>query len=159
MPLGFAPPQFWNKKMNCACRYRSCSPLLSFKISGTFDLAQHVFVFFTKPPLLQESRLISSGSPNLVILVEGKVPVESFMGAANSYHTTNSWSRLVLAAIAPNLLCSRLSTLQGRLNLVSLCLNWKLSKQQDILSVASKCRTSAKKSQYKYGLHQYLRKA
>ena len=31
---------------------------------------------FTKPPLLQESRLTDGGSPNLVGLVEGKVPVE-----------------------------------------------------------------------------------
>ena len=38
---------------------------------------------FTKPPLLQESRLTGGGSPNLVVLVEWKVPVERFMGAAN----------------------------------------------------------------------------
>ena len=41
---------------------------------------------FTKPPLLQESRLTGGGSPNLVVLVEWKVPVERFMGAANSAH-------------------------------------------------------------------------
>ena len=41
---------------------------------------------FTKPPLLQESRLTGGGSPNLVGLVEWKVPVERFMGAANSVH-------------------------------------------------------------------------
>ena len=39
---------------------------------------------FTKPPLLQESRLTGSGSPNLMVLVEWNVPVERFMGAANS---------------------------------------------------------------------------
>ena len=32
---------------------------------------------FTKPPLLQESRLTGGGSPNLMVLVEWKVPVES----------------------------------------------------------------------------------
>ena len=37
---------------------------------------------FTKPPLLQESRLTGGGSPNLVVLVEWKVPVESKTGAA-----------------------------------------------------------------------------
>ena len=31
---------------------------------------------FTKPPLLQESWLIGGDSPNLVDLVEWKVPVE-----------------------------------------------------------------------------------
>ena len=41
---------------------------------------------FTKPPLLQESRLTGGGSPNLMVLVEWKVPVERFMGAANSFH-------------------------------------------------------------------------
>ena len=41
---------------------------------------------FTKPPLLQESRLTGGGSPNLVVLVEWKVPVEGFMGAANCFH-------------------------------------------------------------------------
>ena len=35
--------------------------------------------------ILQESRLTGSGSPNLVVLVEWKVPVERFMGAANSF--------------------------------------------------------------------------
>ena len=39
---------------------------------------------FTKPPLLQESRLTGGGSPNLVVFVEWKVPVERFMGAANT---------------------------------------------------------------------------
>ena len=39
----------------------------------------------TKPPLLQESRLTGGGSPNLVVLVEWKVAVEVFMGAANSF--------------------------------------------------------------------------
>ena len=37
----------------------------------------------TKPPLLQESRLTGGGSPNLVDLVEWKVPVEGFMEAEN----------------------------------------------------------------------------
>ena len=32
---------------------------------------------FTKPPLLQESRLTGGGSPKMVDLVERKVPVES----------------------------------------------------------------------------------
>ena len=41
---------------------------------------------FTKPPLLQESRLTGGGSPNLVGLVEWKVPVEWEIGAANSFH-------------------------------------------------------------------------
>ena len=41
---------------------------------------------FTKPPLLQESRLTGGGSPNLMVLVEWKVPVEGFMGAANCFH-------------------------------------------------------------------------
>ena len=40
---------------------------------------------FTKPPLLQESRLIGGGSPNLVVLVERKVPVEGFLGAAQGF--------------------------------------------------------------------------
>ena len=41
----------------------------------------------TKPPLLQESRLTGGGSPNLVDLVERKVPVERRMGATNSFHS------------------------------------------------------------------------
>ena len=41
---------------------------------------------FTKPPLLQESRLTGGGSPNLVGLVERKGPVERFMGVANIFH-------------------------------------------------------------------------
>ena len=41
---------------------------------------------FTKPPLLQESRLTGGGSLNLVGLLEWKVPVEWEMGAANSFH-------------------------------------------------------------------------
>ena len=41
---------------------------------------------FTKPPLLQESRLTGGGSPNLVGLVEWKIPVERRMGATNSFH-------------------------------------------------------------------------
>ena len=36
---------------------------------------------FTKPPLLQESRLTGGGSPNLVDLVEWKVHVERKVGA------------------------------------------------------------------------------
>ena len=48
--------------------------------------ATHQLYSFTKPPLLQESRLTGGGSPNLVVLVEWKVPVERFMGAANSFH-------------------------------------------------------------------------
>ena len=46
---------------------------------------------FTKPPLLQESRLTGGGSPNLVVLVEWKVPVERFMGAANCLHWIHPW--------------------------------------------------------------------
>ena len=46
---------------------------------------------FTKPPLLQESRLTGGGSPNLVVLVEWKVPVERFMGAANCFHWFYLW--------------------------------------------------------------------
>ena len=45
-----------------------------------------LFYAITKPPLLQESRLTGGGSPNLVVLVEWKVPVERFMGAANYFH-------------------------------------------------------------------------
>ena len=41
----------------------------------------------TKPPLLQESRLSGGGSPNLVDLVERKVPVERKRGAANSFYS------------------------------------------------------------------------
>ena len=44
---------------------------------------------FTKPPLLQEIRLTGGGSPNLVDLIERKVPVERIMGAANSFHSFN----------------------------------------------------------------------
>ena len=51
-------------------------PLLRSNRAGTF----------TKPPLLQESRLTGGGSPNLVVLVEWKVLVERFMGAANCFH-------------------------------------------------------------------------
>ena len=39
----------------------------------------------TKPPLLQRSRLTGGGSPNLVGLRE-EIPVERFIGAANSAH-------------------------------------------------------------------------
>ena len=38
---------------------------------------------FTKPPLLQESRLNGGGSPNLVDLVERKVPVKREIVAIN----------------------------------------------------------------------------
>ena len=41
---------------------------------------------FTKPPLLQESRLTGGESPNLVGLVEREGPVERFIGAANIFH-------------------------------------------------------------------------
>ena len=41
---------------------------------------------FTKPPLLQESRLAGGGSPNLMVLVEWKVPIKRIMGAANCFH-------------------------------------------------------------------------
>ena len=59
----------------------------SLPLSGveTDDLRMRVHSF-TKPPLLQESRFTGGGSPNLVDLVERKVPVESNMGAANSFH-------------------------------------------------------------------------
>ena len=46
---------------------------------------------FTKPPRLQESRLTGGGSPNLVVLVEWKVPVERFMGAVNRYNWFHPW--------------------------------------------------------------------
>ena len=36
--------------------------------------------------LLQESRLTGDGSPVLVVLVEWKVPLERFMGAASCFH-------------------------------------------------------------------------
>ena len=54
-------------------------------------VCEEQFPSFTKPPLLQESRLTSGGSPNLVVLVEWKVPVEGFMGAANSFHWFHPW--------------------------------------------------------------------
>ena len=41
---------------------------------------------FTKPPILHESRLTGCGSPNLVDLIERKVPVEWEMGADTSFH-------------------------------------------------------------------------
>ena len=40
---------------------------------------------FTKPLLLRESRLTSGASPNLVDLIERKVPIERKVGAANSF--------------------------------------------------------------------------
>ena len=46
---------------------------------------------FTKPPLLQESRLTGGGSPNIMVLVEWKVPVERFLGAANCFHWIHPW--------------------------------------------------------------------
>ena len=46
---------------------------------------------FTKPPLLQESRLTGGGSPNWVDLVERKVPVERKKGATNSFHSFYPW--------------------------------------------------------------------
>ena len=52
--------------------------------------------YFTKPPLLQESRLTSGNSPNLVDLVERKVPVEWRIGAANSFHSFKQNCTLVL---------------------------------------------------------------
>ena len=56
-------------------------------LSDSDSLAvQYLSLPFTKPPLLQESRLTGGGSPNLVGLVEGKVPVEWEMGTANSFH-------------------------------------------------------------------------
>ena len=59
----------------------------SFLKKQKSEVEQQVAVeAITKPPLLQESRLTGGGSPNLVVLVEWKVPVERFMGAANSVH-------------------------------------------------------------------------
>ena len=41
----------------------------------------------TKPPLIQESRLAGGGPPNLVALVERKVPVERKMRAAHQLYS------------------------------------------------------------------------
>ena len=62
---------------------------------------------FTKPPLLKESRLPGGGSPNLVDLVEGKVPVERNMGAANSFHSYYPWLyTCVVQIVDPNWFCA-----------------------------------------------------
>ena len=53
---------------------------------STSTICKFLWGAFTNLPLLQESRLTGGGSPNLVVLVEWKVPVERFMGAANSFH-------------------------------------------------------------------------
>ena len=42
---------------------------------------------FTKPPLIQESRLTGGNFPDLEDLVERKVPVDREMGAANSLNS------------------------------------------------------------------------
>ena len=42
---------------------------------------------FTKPPLLQKSRLTRGGSPIGCVLVEWKVPVECRLGAAINSHS------------------------------------------------------------------------
>ena len=86
------------------------------------SMSSSVMQPITTPPLLQGSRLTGGGSPNLVGLVERKGPVERFMGARKYFPLissmtahlccTDSWSKLVLAAFAPTLLCARLSSLR-----------------------------------------------
>ena len=46
---------------------------------------------FTKPPQLQESRLTGGGSPNLIDLIEGKVPVGREVEAANNFQPFFPW--------------------------------------------------------------------
>ena len=59
---------------------------VQFKCTVMEEINGHYLQPFTKPPLLQESRLTGGGSPNLVVLVEWNVPVERFTGAANCFH-------------------------------------------------------------------------
>ena len=66
--------------------YNLTSLDISTKPSTFPFLNQQCAAAFTKPPLLQESRLTGGGSPNLLVLLEWKVPVERFMGAANCFH-------------------------------------------------------------------------
>ena len=42
-------------------------------------------------PYSQESKLTSSSSPNLTVLVEWKAPLERFMGAANCFQWFHPW--------------------------------------------------------------------
>ena len=58
---------------------------------------------FTKPPLLQESRLTGGGSPNLGDHVEFDGPVEWKVGASRLYNC---------AAVAPIFHCAGLYTIQ-----------------------------------------------
>ena len=63
-----------------------CTPVKLYSL-GWGHLGTSTLGSFTKPPLLQESRLTGGGSPNLVDLVERKVSVERRMGASNSSHS------------------------------------------------------------------------
>ena len=72
-------------KQCCANRKDDSSHVQPVSISAALRKMELVGPF-TKPPILQESRLTGGSSPNLVVLVEWKIPVEGFMGAANCFH-------------------------------------------------------------------------
>ena len=80
-------PSLWQVSTNSSPRL--WTPVMAVTIGAKPNLyceAIELVCAITKPPLLQESRLTGGGSPNLVVLVEWKVPVERFMGAANCFH-------------------------------------------------------------------------
>ena len=83
-------PHGWRKRF--FVKVWSTGPKVAGKTIGAKpNLYWEAIEPFTKPPLLQESRLTGGGSPNLKVLVEWKVPVEGFMGAANCFHWIHPW--------------------------------------------------------------------
>ena len=87
-----------------------------------WDLHGEVSGVFTKPSLLQESRLTGGGSHNLVGLVEWRsLWCGEWELQAVSFHFTHDYTCNVqvvdpnwfCAAVSPSFLCTGISTLQG----------------------------------------------
>ena len=63
-----------------------CILCILFLVFNIYVLFVEMLLLFTKPPLLQGSRLTGAGSPNLVDPVEWKVHVEWKVRAEKDFH-------------------------------------------------------------------------